>query len=63
MTSDRCCVCGNVPYCKIFFLWTSSRYFPVNELIQKMKWTSKQEKKNVYDGKRVCFYCLNKLKK
>jgi len=49
---QRCCVCG---FETIFFIWTSTRGFPIDLLNKVLENPDKS-------AKPICFKCYNKLK-
>jgi len=56
----RCCLCG---IDTIFFVWSSSRDFPIDKLADAIKLEGKSKaefiKKN--PGEPVCFKCYNSM--
>lgn len=57
---NSCMICGKRT---LFYIWTSSRYFPRELIFKKFHLKRKSDKKPIYEGKIVCFQCLEKLKK
>lgn len=57
----RCCVCKSD--CSPWYIWSSSRHFPLDELYQKMNVVGKSGRKNLIEGREVCFICYDKLMK
>jgi len=47
--------------CWIWYVWTSSRYFPREKLIKMKRIKDKGEKRNIYNGVEVCMSCYNQL--
>jgi len=59
--AKRCVVCG---LDTIFYVWSTSRNFPRENLILKKDYKSKHEKGRVsVEGLPVCFKCFKELKK
>ena len=57
--THRCVRCG---IDTIFFIWSTSRGFPVRSLIRKLNIKGKfARKKIMYEGTSVCFQCHSKL--
>jgi len=61
MSLHRCCSCGCDPGC--FFVWSSSRIFPREKLLKKMKIRGKRAMRRFCDGEAVCFECRKELDK
>lgn len=62
MGIHRCSICGSDP--GVFYIWTTSRNFPRQKMIETLKIESKAEKHEIaVDGKVVCLGCLELLKK
>jgi len=60
--SKECCVCKRRT---IFFVWSSTRYFPRLALLEKIgKKLSKSKKENILIGREalpVCYKCAREL--
>jgi len=56
--SQRCCVCS---FNTIFYLWSSSRNFPKNKLLRKLK-PEKILMKELFIGKPICLWCYEEIK-
>ena len=57
----KCFVCGSD--CSPWYNWTSSRGFPLDKLYVKMNVESKLERKNLVQGREICFLCHDELMK
>jgi len=56
-----CYICGERT---IFYVWTTSRYFPKRELIKLKGLKTKYEQSKIStEGFPICMRCYNKLKK
>jgi len=61
MSLHRCNFCNCDP--GAFFIWTSSRNFPRDVLIEKHNIVDKKYIKSIKtDGFKMCYGCFNKLK-
>jgi hypothetical protein len=59
--SNNCSICG---IRTIFYVWTTTRNFPLEKYFGKMKITNKREMKQLrYNGRPICFHCLDELNK
>ena len=57
--SLSCSVCG---LNTIFYVWTSSRDFPLDKLFEKLGIRSKKIMKDYkYNGHPICFHCREQL--
>jgi len=58
--SKRCYMCG---IDTIFYVWSTSRNFPREKLIEAKKLKTKAQKASISeDGQVVCFKCLKELR-
>jgi len=58
--SKECHICKNHT---IFYVWSTSRYFPKKALVKYMNTKSKYERNRIFkEGVPICFSCKDKLK-
>jgi len=59
MSSIKCNICNF--QCGVFFIWSSTRNFPRERLIKVYGRSSQVNRKNMKEGIRVCFGCIESL--
>jgi len=60
MAISPCMICGNKT---LFYVWTTTRNFPMDRLLKKMNITEKREIERLkLNGREVCYKCYDELK-